>query len=320
MKVGVTGGSGFIGGWVWRELKQRGHDVLIMDHHTRQWGTSVREDTFYGDVTDDVAVTEFAAHVDGIIHLAAVLGTQETISNPRPSAHTNILGTLNVLEAADQYKLPVVVAGVGNQHFRNHGATGSYTISKAAAEDYCRMFATYRGTRVAIVRPVNAYGPGQSASGKFGPSKVRKILPALICRALTGAPLEIYGDGSQISDCVYVEDVAQAFVSALEHEAQEHIPGVIEVGPSTSCSINDIATMVARYVAQSTGETQVPIEHVPMRPGELTGLPVTADTSTLAQIGMSAERFVPLELGISRTVDWFREAWLPGYLKQGSTQ
>lgn len=315
MKVLVTGGAGFIASWIRRDLIARGHQVLVMDHQDRRHLLADGEEFFLGDVRDATAVTEAAAHVDGIIHLAAVLGTQETISNPRPSAETNILGSLNVFEAAAQYNLPTVYAGVGNHAFRLVG-TGCYTITKSAAEDLARMYNLYRdGGRITIVRPVNAYGPGQSVAAPYGTSKVRKIAPAFICRALTGADIEVYGDGTQVSDCVYVEDVAKAFVTALEHTAQ-HGPTAkpVEVGPLTSVTVNDIARLVAAEAARVTGREPVGITHLPMRPGEIPNAVVNSDTDTLKQIGMTAADFVPLDEGIRRTVDYYATSWLPDYL------
>jgi UDP-glucose 4-epimerase len=316
MKTLVTGGAGFIGTWIRRELLARGHQVLVLDHQDRRHQLADGEEFFLGDVRDATAVTEAAAHVDGIIHLAAVLGTQETISNPRPSAETNILGSLNVFEAGAQYNLPVVYAGVGNHAFRLIG-TGCYTITKSAAEDLARMYNLYReGGRITIVRPVNAYGPGQSVAAPYGTSKVRKILPALSCRALVGTDIEVYGDGTQISDCVYVEDVAKAFVTALEHNAATGRPtqAPVEVGPLDSRTVNDIARLVAEYAAEITAREPVGIKHLPMRPGEVPNAVVSSDTTTLAQIGMTAADFVPLEEGVRRTVDYYATEWLPGYL------
>lgn len=315
MKVLVTGGSGFIASWIRRELIARGHSVLVFDHQDRRTGLAPGEEFFLGDVRDATAVTEAAAHVDGIIHLAAVLGTQETIHNPRPSAETNILGSLNVFEAATQYNLPTVYAGVGNHAFRLIG-TGCYTITKSAAEDLARMYNLYRaGGRITIVRPVNAYGPGQSVAAPYGTSKVRKIAPSFACRALTGADIEVYGDGTQISDCVYVADVAATFVTALEHTAVNGpTEKPVEVGPLTSVTVNDIARLVAEYAAKVTGREPVGITHLPMRPGEVPNAIVTSDTTTLQQIGMTAADFIPLDEGIQRTVDYYAEQWLPGYL------
>lgn len=310
MKVGLTGGQGFIGSWVRRELLRRGHEVVVFDRHPRT-PMAEGETFFLGDIMDATAVTELGAHVDGIIHLAAVLGTQETIQNPRPSAATNIIGGLNVFEAANQYRLPTAYAGVGNSFMRDL-ATGSYTISKTCVEDYARMYNAYRDGRISVVRPVNAYGPGQSVAAPFGPSKVRKIAPAFICRALTGTDIEVYGDGEQVSDCVYVSNVAEAFVTALEYTANT---GVLkkpaEVGPVESCTVNDIARLVAEYAAEISGRDPVKIGHLPMRPGEVPGAVVRSDTSTLEPLGIDATKFVPLREGLRRTVEWYAENWLP---------
>lgn len=315
MKVLVTGGNGFIGGWVRDQLAEDGHSVIVMDHQSRGH-SGENEEQFLADVRDATAVTEAVAHCDGVIHLAAVLGTQETIGNPQPSAETNILGSLNVFEAANQYKIPVVYAGVGNHWMRNHG-TGSYTISKTAAEDYARMHNAYRGSEITIVRPVNAYGPRQSVAAPYGTSRVRKIMPAFICRALTGTSIEIYGDGTQVSDCVYVADVARVFVRALEKTALEgHAEKPIEVGPAESDTVLCVAHQVAHRVAELTGEYPVDVTHLPMRPGEVPNAVVNADTATLEWLPDTCHvgAFKSLGTGITDTIGWFAENWLPGWL------
>jgi UDP-glucose 4-epimerase len=322
MKVAIVGGQGFIGTYVKEELLRKGHQVVIFDRHNRLDGLPVGVEFFQGDVRDATSVVELAAHVDGIIHLAAVLGTQETITNPRPAAETNILGSLNVFEAANQYDLPVVYAGVGNSWMRDHG-TGAYTISKTAAEDFTRMFNKYRGGRISVVRPVNAYGPRQAPATPFGPSRVRKIMPSFICRALTGKPIEVYGDGTQVSDCVYVGDVARVFVGALEHTA-EHDPveTSIGVGPTTSVTVNDVANLVAGVVAVRTGRAPVKLDHLPMRPGEVPNAVVSANVDTLKQLSSEyhADTFLGLEQGITRTVDYFLADWLPAWEAQRDTE
>ncbi|MCA1840174.1 MAG: NAD-dependent epimerase/dehydratase family protein [Actinobacteria bacterium] len=319
MRVGITGGQGFIGSWIGSELRARGHEVVVFDRHNHVhtsdfWDS--RYEFFLGDVRDSTAVIEFAAHVDGIIHLAAVLGTQETISNPRPSAETNILGSLNVFEAANQYDLPVVYAGVGNHWMRDHG-TGSYTISKTAAEDFTRMFNKYRDGRISVVRPVNAYGPGQSIAAPYGPSKVRKIMPSFICRALTGADIEVYGDGTQISDCVYVRDVARVFSGTLESTAAfGPAPEPIGCGPATSVTVNEIAERVRDETVRVTGRDPVDIVHLPMRPGEVPNAVVSADVNTLHQLSeeFHENTFMSLSEGISGTIKYYANHWLEAYL------
>jgi len=216
MKVGVTGGNGFIGTYVCEELVARGNEPVVFDHRSRTHDPGW--EVMLGDIRDATAMVELAAHCDGIIHLAAVLGTQETIQNPRPAAETNMIGGLNFLEAVAQHDLPGVYICVGN-----HWMNNSYSISKTAVERFVRMFNADRGTRVNNVRVVNAYGPRQLAAAPFGSGKVRKITPAVVCRALSGMPVELYGGGNQISDMVWVGDVARGLVSALEIAAQGKI-------------------------------------------------------------------------------------------------
>ena len=294
MKVGVTGGAGFIGSWVCGELERRGHTPLIFDHLGRTGPNA--HNTMLGNVRDGTAVMELAAHVDGIIHLAAVLGTQETIRNPRPAFETNMLGGLNVLEACDLYRIPLVNICVGNYWMNN-----SYSLSKNAFERTVDMYRVEHDLPVANVRVVNAYGPGQTAAPPFAANKVRKIMPAFICRALSNQPIEIYGDGEQVSDCVYVHDVAHALVEAMERAP---LDVTVEVGPIEHATVNDVALAVIDACREYTGES-VGIKRLPMRPGEIAGARVVADTSTLAKVGMDAERLVTLTEGVRRTVAWF---------------
>lgn len=316
MIVGVTGGFGFIGSYVRKELLRKGHEVVVFDRHNKQGTLDPGEQFFLGDVRDETSVFELAAHVDGIIHLAAVLGTAETIQAPVPAMMTNIVGSLNIFEAANRYGLPVAYAGVGNHFMRLEGG-GSYTISKSAAEDYARMYNSYRSGKITIVRPVNAYGPGQSIAEPYGSSKVRKIIPSFVCRALTGEDIEVYGDGEQISDCVYVGDVARVFVRALEVTEifGERIAKPIEVGPDRHVTVNEIANFVAERATYPY--KPVNVRHLPMRPGEVPGAVVTADVETLEVLGREyeADTFVSLEEGLDVTIGWYRDNWLNSYKK-----
>lgn len=300
MKVGVTGGSGFIGSYVCEELVRRGHEPVIFDHrrHARRHPYEV----MLGDIRDSTSMTELAAHCEGIIHLAAVLGTQETIKQPRPAAETNLVGGLNFLEAVAQYELPGVYICVGN-----HWMNNSYSISKTAVERFVHMFNAYRGTRVTNVRVVNAYGPRQTAAAPFGEGKVRKFTPAVICRALSGMPVELYGGGVQLSDMVWVGDVARVLVSALESAGSGVVPdAVMEVGPRRSQSIRSVAELIIDQCVE-LGYARVPIVDLPMRPGEIPGDTVRADPMTLPAIGVDPESLLPLEDGMRRTIEWFIE-------------
>ena len=298
MKIGVTGGNGFIGRYVCEEAQARGHEVIVFDHH--RGGSHGEFEVMLGDIRDATAMVELAAHCDAIIHLAAVLGTQETIRNPRPAAETNLIGGLNFLEAVTQYDLPGVYIAVGN-----HWMNNSYSISKTAVERFVRMFNADRGSRVNVVRAVNAYGPRQVAAAPFGPGKVRKITPAVVCRALCGMPVELYGGGYQISDMVWVGDVARALVSSVEAASTGVVlDHVVEVGPAESTTIRSVAEMVIESCV-NRGYQRVPIVDLPMRPGEVAGAVVSADSETLRAVGIDPGSLLPLPEGLERTIDWF---------------
>jgi UDP-glucose 4-epimerase len=295
----VTGGNGFIGRYVVEELLRRDRHVTVLD---TRWRKPVDgAGLVLGDIRDATAVTEAVAHADGVIHLAGVLGTQETIKNPRPAAETNILGGLNMLEACAQYDVPLVNIAVGNYWMNN-----TYSITKNTVERFIDMYVRFRGTRMSVVRALNAYGPRQLAAAPYGPSTVRKIMPSFVCRALTGLPIEIYGDGDQIMDMIYVGDVARVLVTTLEYtETHGPISG-LEAGTGRPTTVNDIATIVRSETARITGRP-VEITHLPMRPGEDAGSVVLANADTLLGIGVDPESLVDLEVGARATVEYFNE-------------
>lgn len=302
MKVLVTGASGFIGGYVLEELLARGHHPIAFDRHKKSDAVLPSGvDFFQGDITDDVSVTEAVAHSDAFIHLAGVLGTQETINNPNPAAYTNILGGLNLFKASAQYKVPGVNIAVGNYWMNN-----TYSITKSTMERFAKMFNKESGTNITIVRALNAYGPRQVAAPPYGPSKVKKIMPAFINRALDGKRIEVYGDGQQIMDMIYVGDVAQTLVSALEWTLTngpndgEQGRKIFEAGSGEDTTVQEIA----QYVNVACGRPGMAIEFTPMRPGEPEHSVVLGDPKTLAPL--SLRPFKSLDEGVAETVKYFK--------------
>jgi UDP-glucose 4-epimerase len=294
----VTGGNGFIGRYVVEELVGRGFHVTVLD---TRWRDPVEGASLVlGDMRDATATTEAIAHAEGVIHLAGVLGTQETIGNPRPAAETNILGGLNVFEGCAQYNVPLVNIAVGNYWMNN-----TYSITKNTMERFADMMNKYRKTRISVVRALNAYGPRQVAAAPYGPSKVRKIMPAFVCRALAGEPIEIYGDGEQVMDMIYVGDVARVLVEALIATEQGQMVS-LEAGSGNPTTVNDIANVVIDQAELVTGK-RVELIHIPMRPGEDANSIVLGDPKTLAAIGMDDSDFVTLEDGVARTVRYFKD-------------
>lgn len=315
MKIGVTGGFGFIGQHTAEVAIERGHEVVIMDHNAlrvvdKRAAENIDVEVLLGDVRDEIAMRELGAHVDGIIHLAACLGTQETIKHPSPAAYTNVLGGLNFLEAVAQYGIAGTYIGVGNHWMQN-----TYSITKTTVERFVEMFNNERGTHVNVVRAMNAYGPRQSVAPPFGPAKVRKIMPSFVCRALTRNPIELYGGGEQISDMVYVKDVALALVKATEASAEKiAFERPVEVGPRTSMTVRQVANTVQRLVEEMYGFQPVSHRDLPMRPGEKAGDRVSADVSTLDMVGMNPSDLVPFAVGARETIEWYHDNWLPKYI------
>jgi UDP-glucose 4-epimerase len=299
MRVLVTGGAGFIGTATVAELRSRGHEPVI-------FGRTQRPDieSILGDVRDATAVTEAVAHVDAVIHLAGVLGTSETIWNPRPAAETNILGGINVLEACSQYNTPLVNIAVGN-HFEN----SPYAITKTTVERFTKMYAQYRDLPACSMRAFNAYGPGQSVAQPYGPSRVRKIIPSFISRALHGEPIQVYGDGSQIMDMIYVTDVANCLVTALEvligNSSSGYGGWTFEAGTGRRTTVKEIAVAVREEVQLQAG-IRVPVEHLPMRSGETPGSEVRADPDVVCLLA-DPDDFILLQDGLVRTVSYYRE-------------
>lgn len=284
----VFGGGGFIGGHVVDRAKERGLNPIIFDR--KQTRTDV--DFFLGDIKDFGAVNEAVKKSDYAINLSGILGTQETIRKPIPSVKTNTIGALNFAEAMvpdDFHSIQGVQIGVGNYWMNN-----SYSISKNAAVRFCQMYNKENGTKIAIVRAVNAYGPRQSVK------PVRKITPTFIMRALRGEDIEIYGDGEQIMDMVYVTDLADILINAAIMDHDRYDEHVFEAGPGLNITVNQIASSIVRLTNSSSK-----IIHVPMRPGETKGAVVKADPKTLRPI--KGYDFTPLEAGLKRTVDWYTE-------------
>jgi UDP-glucose 4-epimerase len=284
MRVVVTGGNGFIGSAVVHELIGRGHIPVVLDHERR---ATEAQERIVGDVRDPDLVSAVVGDADGVIHLAATLGTQETIADPRSAATTNVIGSLNVFEAVASRGVPAVYIAVGN-----HWMNNPYSISKQCAERFALMFNAERGTKIAVVRALNAYGPGQKEA------PVRKIMPNFVIPALRDEAIRIYGDGDQVMDMIHVRDVAAILVDALllDHGVLDR---ALEAGTGRHTTVNEIASMV--IASAGTGR----IEHVPMRPGEPPHSTVVADPQTLAPLGWDAERMITLERGVPETVAYY---------------
>ena len=213
----VTGGAGFIGRYVVDELRIKyGCNVKVLDiTKPKSSNYFTMPDVFVdGSIMYNEKLRLRVKGCDGVMHLAGILGTSETLVEPGPSVKTNIIGALNVYEACREFNKRCCTITVGN-HFMNN----TYAITKTAAERFALMYNKEFKTRIAVVRGLNAYGPGQ----KHKP--VRKFIPNVIIPALKNEDITIYGDGMQIMDFIYAQNLAQVLCAALlnDHNCYDRI-------------------------------------------------------------------------------------------------
>jgi UDP-glucose 4-epimerase len=280
VKVLVTGSSGFIGKHVAVELILRGHDVVPYDRP-------------HCDVRDrgalDLAVTGCGA----VINLAGMLGTPELFGSEQAATETNILGAINVYDAAAKLRIPVVQIGTGHK-----GQPNPYAITKAAAEDLGLARAGWSGEKIAVVRAFHVYGPGQIPGPPHGPASVHKFFPTFACRALTSMPLQLCGGGSQLIDPVHVADVAAVLADAIGGP----YGSVTEAGCGKPFTVREVARDIALECWQS--------QSWPPRTSEPVNAPPRAGEPSDAEVVAAAPACVnEWPYKIRETADWYRE-WL----------
>lgn len=284
----VTGGAGFIGSHLVDKLIEEGHKVTSFD--LNPYLQDRAHNNIAGDIRDRSTVEGAVEKVDGVFHLAGVLGTSELIQNPVRAEEINVIGTLNVLEACSVRGVPLVFVSKLNPP----DWVNPYTITKRACDGYCRMYAEVRGLNVCVIKPYNVYGPRQHAR------PVQKYVPTFIDRALKDEPIPVWGTGKQEVDPIYVEDTVKALALAIEKGMNK----TIEVGTGKPVRVLDVARKVVELTGSGSG-----IEFMPMRSGEpeKSKTRLYADTRRMRKfLGMNPEDMVTLDDGLARTIDWWR--------------
>jgi UDP-glucose 4-epimerase len=267
-RILVTGAKGFIGSRVCAEIERRGDVPVPFDHPN--------------DVRNADELSKHAG-VDAVINLAGVLGTAETIGEEYEAAHVNILGALNVFDVFRN--VPIVQIATGHE-----GQPNPYAITKSCITGLALSRAQWMGQQIAVVRAYHVYGPGQKMCAPHGHSKVRKIIPSFVARALTDMPIEINGDGRQVVDLVYVDDCAKVLVDALDGPYGE----VLEAGTGAPTLVIECAQDVIGACEGSKSR----LVYGPMRRGEPAGAIVVADQALCPNLW-------PYKL--DETVQWYRK-------------
>jgi UDP-glucose 4-epimerase len=274
VRVVVTGGAGFIGSHVAEVFASRGDDVLVVDDLSTGDRANVPDGVAFEqlDIADQDALEQaLGAGADLVCHLAAQASVTVSVEEPLLDCRSNVMGTLNVCEAARTRRAPVVFASTGGALYGDNTTPPNfedfkkdpespYAISKLTVEYYLAYYGRVHGLDTVAMRFGNVYGPRQDPHGEAG-------VVAIFCgRILQGRALTIYGDGLQTRDYVYVGDVAEALWCA----ATKPLPPVglldargFNVGTGIGTSVID----VAKILIEEAGTT-VPIDFAPKRPGE----------------------------------------------------
>lgn len=303
MRVCVTGGAGFIGSHLVDRLIALGHTVLVIDNLT----TGVREfvnpkATFIEmDVRDANIESIFADFKSQVVfHEAAQTMVPASMENPKMDCDVNLLGLVNILEASRKHKvehflmpssaavygdldtLPLTEDMIGKP-------TSFYGLTKLTGEGYLRIYEQAFGLKTVCFRYSNVYGPRQGDGGEGG---VISIFTRLINE---GQGLTIFGDGEQTRDFIYVDDVVEANIKAMNHP---ELTGVYNISTNTSTSVNKLVSyfksisnkdLLVYYEAERTGD---------IRHSRLCNQKAKVDFDFLAT--------VDLERGLRDTISYFK--------------
>jgi UDP-glucose 4-epimerase len=269
MKSIVLGASGFLGTALVNDLLSRGDEVIGFDRGFKRKDGA--EDSHLnnfkfieGTIMDKESLLKAFDGADEVYHLAGQLGTSELESSMRSAIEINVLGALNVFEAAISCKVPRLFLASKPNVWLN-----TYTITKHTAEKIANLMTRYHPIKISVLRYFNLFGAGQ----KLYP--VRKILPTFAIQAMRGLPIQVYGDGTQTVDMLFVDDAARITVEVMR---SRYVPDTMDCGSGIEMSVLEVAESVNHYFGNTAG-----IKFMPMRIGETPNTRLVADTTALAK-------------------------------------
>ena len=304
-KVLVTGGAGFIGSNLVKRLIETGNSVTVLDNFFSGYRNNL--DPFpsvhivEGDVRDQAKVEEAMKGVEVVFHLAASVGNKRSIDQPITDAEINVLGTIQVLEAARKEGVRKIVTSSSAGIFgelktipikEDHQVEpdSPYGCTKLCEEKLCLAYAKLYSIEAVCLRYFNVYGPNQRFDA-YG-----NVIPIFVFRMLGHEPLLIYGDGEQTRDFVHVNDVVQANIKAAETYG---VSGAFNIASGKSVTINRLVEMITKNENNS-----IKIEHGTERPGDV--------RHSLADISLANQKLnyiptVDLESGVDEYIKWARK-------------
>jgi UDP-glucose 4-epimerase len=293
----VTGGAGFVGSHVAEALLARGDEVHVLDDLSTGSREKVPDgaELHVGDIRSDAPSVFERARPEVCFHLAAQADVNTSVARPDFDADVNILGTLRILEAARAAGAKVVFTSTGGAIYgetdgpapeeRERLPISPYGISKLAGEEYLAGWNRLHGTSHVALRLANVYGARQEATLEGG------VIAIFLGRMAAGEPVQVFGDGNQTRDFVYVLDVVDAALAAVAHGG-----GVLNVGTGVETSVNELFDACRRVTGYEREA-----EYEPARAGEV--LRSSIDPSRARkELGWEPRR--SLDDGVRETWTW----------------
>ena len=290
-RVLVTGGSGFIGLNISDYLLARGWKVTIYDKVKPCSPTDA--ELIIADLLDLQSINRAVREVDFVVHAAGLLGTHETVSSPINALNENVIGTVNLLEAATQHGVSVLCISKPNVWLN------PYSISKDCMEKFCFMFAHEHGLGISILKLFNVYGSRQKYSN------VQKAIPTWIVRATMDlihvydvcVGVELILSNFECCRIVTGQPIADDVYAAFTHLNKQ----ILELGSGVEISVIDAVNELGSMI-----EGHHSIEYLPMRRGEVDDTRLCADVSRLNQL-TGYRPSVSLREGFESTISFYRD-------------
>ena len=298
----VTGGAGFIGSNLVDALLAKGHSVRILDDMSTGKRSNLPMDNpkvelIEGDVADASLVTRVMAGCSAVVHLAAVASVQASVDDPVRTHQSNFIGTLNVCEGMREAGIKRVIFASSAAVYGNNGEGESivedtpkapltpYASDKLSSEYYLDFYRRHHGFEPAIFRLFNVFGPRQDPSSPYS-----GVISIFSERAVKGLPITIFGDGEQTRDFIYVGDLVQILVQAVEARQVEE--GAVNVGLNKATTLKQMLEALSEVVGQLP-----PISYAPARSGDIRHS--RADNTRLLQRFTLGET-TPMSVGLAR--------------------
>lgn len=306
-RILVTGGCGFIGSHLVEELIRRGNEVIVMDLHYQWENLETIKGQFKfikGDIRDKNVVDKaIDADVEGVLHLAGLINVDQSIQSPDLFFSTNVMATVNIIEAARKRNIPKFLYVSTAEVYGNipHGKADEsyptnprspYAASKFAAERYLLAYSfAYASPKIVVIRGFNQYGPKQNA-GENG-----AVIARFITKLLAGQKIQVHGNGNQTRDYVYVRDTVRGIADAFE----KNLPSgeVINLATGVDTSIRDIAVAICKLARK---QPEKYIEFVKDRPGQV--MRSCGDYSKVKTL-LGWEPTIPFDEGLRSTFGWY---------------